>query len=79
MLQSRWMIDKAEVRSRDGLVVTKDVLASKAGVEMLQQGGNAVDAAVAAAFAIAVVEPWMTSIGGGGFMVIHLANGSAPW
>lgn len=74
MLGSRWIIDKSEVTSKDGLVVTKDILASQAGVEMLKQGGNAVDAAVASAFAISVVEPWMTSIGGGGFMLIHLAR-----
>lgn len=74
MLTSRWIVDKSEVTCRDGLVVTKDMLASQAGVEMLKQGGNAVDAAVASAFAISVVEPWMTSIGGGGFMLIHLAK-----
>lgn len=74
MLQSRWLIDQTEVTARDGLVVTKDILASRAGLQMLQAGGNAVDAAVAAAFAIGVVEPWMSGIGGGGFMVAHLAK-----
>jgi gamma-glutamyltranspeptidase / glutathione hydrolase len=72
--ESRWIIDKTEVGSRDGMVVTKERLASLAGIEMLQAGGNAIDAAVAAAFVSGVVEPWMSGVGGGGFMLIHLAE-----
>lgn len=44
MLESRWIIDKAEVAADAGLVVTKDVLAIRAGLAMLERGGNAVDA-----------------------------------
>ncbi len=74
MLESRWIIEKTEVTANAGLVVTKDLLASRAGLEMLRRGGNAVDAAVAAAFAAGVVEPWMSGVGGGGFLLLHLAR-----
>src|ERR1700721_2583778 len=63
------------VRAPHAMVVTVHHLATDAGVEVLKQGGNAVDAAVAVGFALAVVHPVAGNIGGGGFMLVHLGKG----
>jgi len=66
---------KAPIPARNGMVVTEQRLASEVGLQILKQGGNAVDAAVAVGYALAVTHPCCGNLGGGGFMLIHLANG----
>jgi len=62
------------VAAEHGLVVAQEKIAARIGADVLRQGGNAVDAAVATGFAMAVTYPRAGNIGGGGFMVIHLAH-----
>ena len=66
-------VRKPVVRSRAGIVVTQNRAASEVGARVLAAGGHAVDAAVAAAFAVGVVEPWMSGIGGVGAMLVYEA------
>jgi gamma-glutamyltranspeptidase / glutathione hydrolase len=64
------------VTAKNGMVVAQEAIAARVGADVLQRGGNAVDAAVAVGFALAVTYPRAGNIGGGGFMVIHLADGT---
>lgn len=66
---------QAPVGAENGMVVTAQHIASKVGVDVLKAGGNAIDAAVAVGYALAVVYPAAGNIGGGGFMTIQLADG----
>src|SRR5689334_1490649 len=69
--------DSGIVSSKSGMVVSTSAPASDVGAAILKKGGNAIDAAVATAFALAVTHPSAGNIGGGGFMVVRQANGNA--
>lgn len=69
-----WQLKKSSVHSEAGLVASQHHLASDVGAEVLREGGNAIDAAVATGLALGTVEPWMSGIGGGGYMTVYLAK-----
>jgi gamma-glutamyltranspeptidase / glutathione hydrolase len=67
------------VRARQAMVTVQEPLAADVGVQVLRQGGNAVDAAIAIGFALAVTHPYAGNLGGGGFMLIRLADGRSTF
>ena len=71
--KSEWQVSKTQVSSDKGMVTTMYPHASEAGIKVLQAGGNAVDAAVAAGFAIGVVEPFNSGLGGIAVLVYYEA------
>lgn len=73
----QWRVSKPAVVGEGGAVAAQHWLAAAAGAAMLERGGNAVDAAVATAFALGALEPWMCGMGGSGYAVVHRADGSA--
>ena len=70
----QWEVRKRAVSSERGVVAAQNWMAAAAGADILSKGGNAIDAAVACAFALGAVEPWMCGMGGSGYMVIWLAK-----
>lgn len=76
--QEHWHVTKPAVRGR-GLVATQHAEASAVGAAVLRDGGNAVDAAIATGLAIGAVEPWMSGLGSGGFMIVYRAAERAAW
>lgn len=69
--RTTWHYDRDEATSPNGVVAAKHELAAEAGAEVLRKGGNAIDAVVTAGFVAGVVEPFMSGLGGGGFLVAH--------
>ncbi|MBX3070395.1 MAG: gamma-glutamyltransferase family protein [Thermomicrobiales bacterium] len=69
--ESTWIVERSEAVSSGGMVAAKTLQAARAGAEILRNGGNAIDAAVATALVAGVVEQWMNGVGGGGYLVRH--------
>ncbi len=73
-LVQNWRVQKPAVSTKGGLVVSQNAVAARIGAEALGNGGNAVDAVLATAFALAALEPWNSGLGGMGFLVAELAG-----
>ncbi|MDP6511894.1 MAG: gamma-glutamyltransferase, partial [SAR202 cluster bacterium] len=73
-LRSKWKISKEEVVAQNGAVTSMQPQSAEAGLAILQAGGNAMDAAVAMGFCNVVLEPYMATIGGMGYMLVHVAS-----
>jgi len=67
------------VRARHAMVGAQEPLATDVGLQILRQGGNAVDAAIAVGFALAVTHPYAGNLGGGGFMLIRFTDGRSTF
>ena len=74
MKTTNWRMKKNTISAKNGMVVSEHTAVTKAGVDVLMNGGNAVDAAVAMGFAVGVCGPFMSGLGGGGHMVIYEAQ-----
>lgn len=73
-MSPNWSVRKPVVRSTGGIVAAQNLRAAAVGADILTAGGNAIDAAVATSFALAATEPWMSGLGGGGYMLIWIAS-----
>src|ERR1700688_692661 len=69
-----WQLSKPSAKGRRGMVASQARGAAEAGIAVLDAGGNAIDAAVATALALAAVEPWNSGLGGIGFALVHRAG-----
>ena len=73
-----WQIAKPALTSDKGIVASQSRVAASVGAQTLAAGGNAVDAAIATSFALGAAEPWMSGMGGGGYMVVRMADDPTP-